>query len=456
MKKNKNCIAWGMTAFLVIAGSLLAYYTLFHLDNLKGVFAQVIAICMPIIDGIVLAYLLTPLVNYFERKFINPLFKLTNIKLRSTNIRAISVIMTYVLAIVIIYGFMILVIPQVTNSIMTIVYQFPAYVDTLIYWVSQLLADNPEIETYIVDLLNHYSEDLSMFLNTTVLPQVNTIIRTVTTSFFSVFNVLWDFIIGIIISIYILFSKEKFAAQFKKLAYALFSIDTANRVIHNLRFSNKTFGGFFVGKILDSAIIGVICFICTSFMGTPFYVLVSVIVGVTNIIPFFGPFIGAIPCTILILLAEPIQALYFVIFILILQQVDGNIIGPKILGDSTGLSSFWVIFSITLFGGLFDLLGMIIGVPVFAVIFAFIKSSAETKLSQKGLPVDTSIYMKLLYIHPEDYAVENFSEEDKKPSFYITNFLVKNKRQKSKKEVKIKDIESIENIEEPFDEYDGE
>ncbi len=429
---------------------MLAYYALFHLENLKGALGQFISISMPIIDGLVLAYLLTPLVNYIERKFIMPVLRHFKWKFGNTRIRAISVVLTYILAVVVVYGFMILVIPQVTNSIMTIVYQFPAYVDTLIYWVSELLEDNPDISSYIIGLLNDYSTDIEGFINTTVLPQLNNLIKTVTTSVFTIFNVLWDFIIGIIISIYVLFSKEKFAAQFKKVAYALFHVETANRLIHNIRFSNKTFGGFFVGKILDSAIIGVICFICTSFMGTPFYVLVSVIVGVTNIIPFFGPFIGAIPCTILILLAEPIQALYFVIFILILQQVDGNIIGPKILGDSTGLSSFWVIFSITLFGGLFGLLGMIIGVPVFAVLFAFIKSSAETKLSQKGLPTETSTYMKLLYIHPENYEIENFSEEDKKPSSYITNFLVRNKRQKIRKTVKTKENANI------TDEYDGE
>lgn len=450
MKKNKHCIAWGLTAFLVIVGSMLAYYALFHLENLKGAAAQLISISMPIIDGLVLAYLLTPLVNYIERKFIMPILKHFNWKLRAMRVRAISVVLTYILAVVVVYGFMILVIPQVTNSIMTIVYQFPAYVDTLIYWVSELLEDNPEISSYIVGLLNDYSTDIEGFINTTVLPQLNNLLKTVTASVFSIFNILWDFIIGVIISIYVLFSKEKFSAQFKKVAYAMLQVETANRLIHNLRFSNKTFGGFFVGKILDSAIIGVICFICTSFMGTPFYVLVSVIVGVTNIIPFFGPFIGAIPCTILILLAEPIQALYFVIFILILQQVDGNIIGPKILGDSTGLSSFWVIFSITLFGGLFGLLGMIIGVPVFAVLFAFIKSSTETKLSHKGLPTETSVYMKLLYIHPEDYKVENFSEEDKKPSFYITNFLVNNKKQKIKRDRKIKEDSRV------SDEYDGE
>ncbi len=436
---------------MVIVGSMLAYYALFHLENLKGAVSQVISISMPIIDGLVLAYLLTPLVNYFERKLINPILRHFNWKLRATRIRAISVVLTYILAVVVVYGFMILVIPQVTNSIMTIVYQFPAYVDTLIYWVSKLLEDNPAIANYIIDILSGYSTDIEGFINTTVLPQLNNLLKTLTTSVFSVLNVLWDFIIGIIISVYVLFGKEKFAAQFKKIAYSLFHVETANRLIHNLRFSNKTFGGFFVGKILDSAIIGVICFICTSFMGTPFYVLVSVIVSVTNIIPFFGPFIGAIPCTILILLAEPIQALYFVIFVFILQQVDGNIIGPKILGNSTGLSSFWVIFSITLFGGLFGLLGMIIGVPVFAVLFAFMKSSAETRLAQKGLPTETSVYLKLLYIHPENHELENFSEEDKKPSSYITNFLVNTKRQKSKK-----DSSKSKHVLKETDEYDGE
>ena len=246
MKKNKHCIAWGLKAFFVIVGSMLAYYALFHLENLKGAVGQVISISMPIIDGLVLAYLLTPLVNFIERKFINPILKNFKPKLRFTHVRAISVILTYILAVVVVYGFMILVIPQVTNSIMTIVYQFPAYVDTLIYWVSKLLDDNPDIAAYIIELLSGYSTDIEGFINTTVLPQLNNLLKTVTTSVFSIFNILWDFIIGIIISIYVLFSKEKFAAQFKKVAYAVFHIETANRIIHNLRFYNKKFVGFFV------------------------------------------------------------------------------------------------------------------------------------------------------------------------------------------------------------------
>ena len=168
-------------------------------------------------------------------------------------------------------------------------------------------------------------------------------------------------------------SKERFAGQIKKVIYAVFERDTANITIRNFRFTHRTFIGFLPGKVIDSICIGILCFIGTSIMGTPYPALVSVIIGVTNIIPFFGPFLGAIPSTILIFVVDPMHPLncvYFVIFVFVLQQFDGNILGPKILGDSTGLTGFWVIFAITLFGGLYGVLGMIVGVPIFAVIYA--------------------------------------------------------------------------------------
>jgi predicted PurR-regulated permease PerM len=208
---------------------------------------------------------------------------------------------------------------------------------------------------------------------------------TVSMSVVSILKELWNLVIGIIISFYLLGSKEKYAAQAKKIVYAFFSLETANRFISNTRFANKTFGGFFVGKIIDSIIIGILCFICTSIMGTPFCVLISVIVGVTNIIPFFGPFIGAIPGAILILTVDPMQALYFVIFIFILQQFDGNILGPAILGQSTGLGSIWVLFSILIFGDLFGFVGMIIGVPTFAVIYYLISKYVFKKLKEREM-----------------------------------------------------------------------
>jgi len=220
----------------------------------------------------------------------------------------------------------------------------------------------------------------------------------VSLSVINVLALLWDFIIGVVIAIYVLISKEKFTGQAKKIAYAVFERDTANAVIRNFRFTHKTFIGFVSGKILDSIIIGILCFIGTTMLNTPYAVLVSVVIGVTNVIPFFGPFLGAIPCTILIFVVDPmhpLNVLYFVIFILALQQFDGNILGPRILGGSTGITGFWVIFSITVFGGLFGVIGMIIGVPIFAVIYAAIKSLVNASLQKKTMPSEIELYINL-------------------------------------------------------------
>lgn len=425
MKKNNKYIGWGVTAFLVILASLIAYYVMYHFESLKDSITNIIVILMPIIDGVILAYILTPLLNALERKIVKPFFQFIHCSHKKKQLRMVSILLTMAVVIVVIYSFFSMAIPQIINSIKTIVYQFPTYVDTLTFWISQLLNDNPEIESFVTDAISQYSVYIEDFINAKVLPQLNNIIMIISMSVYSIFKEFWNFIIGFIISIYVLGSKEIFAAQAKKILYAFLSVESANRLISNARFSNKTFCGFFVGKILDSIIIGIICFVVTSIMGTPFNVLISVIIGVTNIIPFFGPFLGAIPSILLILFIDPIQALYFLLFVLILQQVDGNIIGPKILGNSTGLSSFWVIFSITLFGGFLGVFGMIIGVPIFAVIFAFIKSLVESKLALKELPSETSSYLKLLYIDVEKKDVVAFSEDDKKPFSNITQILVK-------------------------------
>ena len=292
-----------------------------------------------------------------------------------------------------------------------------------------------------MDFLAQYSMDFTTMINTKVLPQLNSIgnvtemlskfsgvinvITSVSMSVYSILKEVWNLVIGFIISIYLLASKELFAAQAKKVVYAFVSVKRANRFLSNVRFANKTFGGFFIGKILDSIIIGVICFAVTSILKMPFCVLISVIIGVTNIIPFFGPFLGAIPSTLLILFIDPLQALYFVIFVIILQQVDGNIIGPKILGSSTGLSSFWVIFSITFFGGIWGIVGMIVGVPIFAILFAFMKSLIETRLSARNLSPETKKYLRLLYIDADSSEFVEFPENAKKPFADITQILVK-------------------------------
>lgn len=409
---EKKYIYFGITAFLVIAASICFYYLLFHGANISSGFHTFVSITMPILDGFLLAYLLTPVLNAIEKKCVIPLCRRCRIDVSSKKkikkrVRGISIILTIIVVVLALYCFFATIIPQLVRSIQSIIFQFPIYINNLASWITNLLADNPDIESAVMELLDKYSVELNNYLNQSLLPKMNELIRDVSLSFLSFLMRLWNLIIGFIISIYILGSKELFAGQAKKMAYALFETKTANAVISDVRFTHRTFSGFMVGKVIDSIIIGCICFAGTSIMGTPYGVLVSVIIGITNVIPFFGPYLGAIPSALLILMVNPLQCLYFIIFILILQQFDGNVLGPKILGDSTGLSGFWVIFSITLFGGMFGILGMIVGVPVFAVIYAAIRALINQLLAKKDLPTDTATYMNVGAINDTDFVPYN-------------------------------------------------
>lgn len=398
IKWKNQYVKWGLTALLVIIGSIMFYYLLFHSSNIKSAFNIIVGIMMPVVFGFILAYLLTPVLNTIEQKVLYPLRKVLKLKDRPKTpqrTRMLSVLTTALLFYLVIHLLISMLVSQIVPSIQNIVSNFDTYMTNFTNWMNQLLADNPDIKDYAIGLINRYSVELERFLNETVLTKSSELIKTVSLSVLGIFKTLWNFIIGFIISIYILGSKEKFAIQAKKLIYAIFQADNANVIINNFRFAHNTFIGFISGKILDSLIIGMLCLIGTTLLQTPYAALISVIIGVTNIIPFFGPFLGAIPSAVLILVVDPMHPLncvYFVIFILILQQVDGNLIGPKILGDSTGLSGFWVIFAITLFGGLFNVLGMIVGVPIFAIIYAAVRSYVNSALVKKKMPIKSSVY----------------------------------------------------------------
>ena len=396
LKYNKKYLYWGITAFLVIACSILFYYVLFHRSSFTGGIGKIIQISMPIIDGFVLAYLITPILNKIEKCIIKPLYLKANIPMTPKSkrrMRAMSILLTIVLILVVLYEFFGLIIPEVVRSIQSIIFQMPMYINNLTNWALGLIKDNPDLEAAVNQLINQYSVKILDYVNTNLLPHINGLIKTLSLSVLGIFKALWNFVIGFILSIYVLGSKEKFAGQAKKIAYALFDRKAGNEIISNFRFIHSTFIGFIGGKIVDSIIIGIICFVCTSIIGTPYAILVSVIIGVTNIIPFFGPWIGGIPSALLVLMVDPVQALYFAILILVIQQFDGNILGPKILGDSTGLSGFWVIFAITIFSGLFGVLGMVVGVPIFAVIYVGVKSVVDRLLRKKDLPTEIQPYM---------------------------------------------------------------
>ncbi len=405
-KINNKYFCWGLTAFLVFAAAITFYYFIFHSSNIKAGLGTVMNILMPVVFGLVIAYLLTPVLNFVEDKMLVPLCNKCRIKetiKRKKIIRGIGILITAFLFVALIYMLFFMLISQIVPSVEGLIVNFDSYTNNVIKWIDQTLQDNPEISDYIIKTLDKFSEQFEEWL-TELIPSTAALIRTVSSSVINVLDVLWDFIIGFVISIYVLASKELFAAQAKKFTYAVFEKDTANTVVRNFRFTHQTFIGFIGGKIVDSIIIGILCFIGTSVLKTPYAVLVSVIIGVTNVIPFFGPYLGAIPSAILIFVVDPMHPLncvYFLIFILILQQFDGNILGPKILGSSTGLTGFWVIFAITLFGGLFGILGMIVGVPIFAVIYAAAKSIINTMLEQKKLPKETAEYEKVDYIDEE-------------------------------------------------------
>ncbi len=437
---DKKYVRIGITAFIVIAASICFYYLIFHGDRFSVQINALIKVLSPIIYGIVIAYLLTPLVNSIEFHILLPLFTgetrpLTEKKQKF--MRFFSIMVTYIIVGFLIYGFFSILIPNIIFSVESISYQFPYYIQNLTKWSAKFLDDNPDIEMMVIHFLDTYSEEFSGYLNNSIVPQLETVLKQVSLSMLSLFKILWNFIIGFIISIYVLFNKELFAAQAKKITFALFNTQTANNIIKDIRFTSDTFIGFISGKIVDSFIIGCICFAGTRIMEIPYALLISVIVGVTNIIPFFGPYLGAIPSAILILMVNPVKCIYFIFFILILQQVDGNFIGPRILGESTGLSGFWVIFSITIFGGLMGVPGMIIGVPFFAVLYALVRRITNRMLSKRGLPTESDKYRDVDYIGDEKLFIPR-EDNHKRIRFFRL-------KKKQKKETKLPDRESDNN-----------
>ena len=418
--KNNKYFRWGLTAFLTIAASICFYYLLFHGNSIKTGFHTITGILMPVLYGLVTAYLLTPVLNYIETKLLFPLcrkLKVKENKKRNSIVRGIGILITAFLFIALIYSLVAMMLSQIVPSIVNIASNFDTYISNFTKWISKIMDDNPDLGRQITLLIDKYSVELENWLNDTVLTKTSQVIMTVSLSVINILKGLWDFIIGFVISIYVLASKEKFAGQAKKMAYAFFEQKSANRLIKSFRFTHNTFIGFIGGKIVDSFIIGCLCFIGTTLLQTPYAALVSVIVGVTNIIPFFGPYLGAIPSAILILVVDPMHPLncvYFVLFILVLQQFDGNFLGPKILGDSTGLSSFLVIVAILIGGGIFGIPGMIIGVPVFAVLYAALGRLVHISLIYKQVPDEEQKYTNIDCLDPETHEPVLFPAEEPK------------------------------------------
>lgn len=395
-KMQNKYVLWGLTLFCVCAALMLLFFVIYRWDYIFGFIKTLFTILMPFIYGFAIAYLMNPVVNFFEHKVYDKLIE----KIGKKEVKGkLSRIFALVTSTVVFLGLLVAVFsflfPEILKSLQMLVTNMNIYLSNTKEMIIDLFGGSEEIREFINDNYGRFSDFLNTWLTNGVFNDAMTILGN---GIFGTLKVIYNFVIGYIISIYVLFDKEKFKAQVKKILYTIFDNERVNIIIENTLYTDKIFGNFFNGKLIDSLIIGVVCFIAMVILKMPYALIVSVIVGVTNIIPYFGPFIGAIPSAFLILLVDPGACILFLIFITILQQIDGNIIGPKILGGRIGLSSFWVLFSLLIFGGLFGFIGMLLGVPIFSIIYSFVNGLIKKRLEAKHLPVDSKDYENLISV----------------------------------------------------------
>lgn len=398
-KIQNEYIYWGITVLSVIALGILFYFTILRFDNIIKIIGKILYIFRPLLYGIIIAFILTQSFNFFNRKFTKLLSKRSKdtIKVKKES-KIISISISILILLLILFWIFYLLIPKLLISVVGIVEMLPDSIVKVESWLENILKGNPAIENIILTMINDSSKSILSYLSEGILPKMENIVTTVTVGLNGMYEFLRDFTIGIVFSVYLLINKNKYVSEMKKFIYTFLGIKKGNSLLQGARYSYKIFNGFIKGKLLTSVALGIVCYIAMILFKMPYAALISLIVAITNIIPFFGPIIGWVPGVILLLLINPIQALYFTIIIIVLQQIEGNILSPKIVGDSIGLSGFWVLFSIMIFGGIFGLVGMIIGVPIFAIFYHFASYQLKKYLAKKDLPSETADYEDLKYI----------------------------------------------------------
>lgn len=370
-----------LAIFGAISLSIVVFFVLYRFRGIGDVVHKLTDILAPFIYGGVVAYLLRPMCNHYERGLRR---LLPGKSKRLANSLAVG--LSLITGLLIVYALIIMVAPQLYQSVLTLWNSLPGKISDLLVWARATFAENEELIN-LLNRLNLLYSDLESWSQNTLIPYLSSIMGIVSglsSSVYRVFMFLYNLLIGLIVACYLLASRKKFARQSVLIIRSVLQPRWADLVLNEVAFVDRMFGGFIDGKLLDSAIIGVLCYFGCLIFRFPNALLVSAIVGITNIIPFFGPFIGGIPATLLIMIESPIKGLWFAVFVLALQQLDGNVIGPKILGNRTGLSSFWVLFAIVLCGGLWGLPGMLICVPAFAVFYNTVKKLVRRGLYRKG------------------------------------------------------------------------
>ena len=392
MEENKNqrfsqIISKSMSQLIVILLAIIIFFAFYRFSQIMSVFKLILGTIQPILIGLCLGYVLKRPQKFFHKK-IYKLFTKHRIikkeKKRESISKGLSIFIAMIMFLVTIYILIIMAVPEIVENIFRVTDTLPEQVNRLIRWVSARMEENSKYADMFEKILKEATDYITRWVKNDMMTQIGQL----ASGIISAVSVFVNAVVGVIVAVYVLSSKETFAKQGKKLIYAIFKEKHAEKILKEFKKSDDIFGGFISGKIIDSLIIGALCFIGLTILNMPYTMLVSTIVGVTNVIPFFGPYIGAVPSAILILLADPKKGLIFIVFIILLQQLDGNIIGPKILGESTGLTPFWVVFSILLGGGLFGIIGMLFGVPTFAVIYNLIAEIVNDRIKNKNISPD--------------------------------------------------------------------
>ena len=400
--KNEIYFKWGITAVAVIVIALVISLIFSKLGIIASALKTIVSTVSSVLYGVVMAFLMAPVydrIGEWVAEILSSFFP--KWKKSDKWAKFIATLACLIILIFVIFALIMMIIPELVNSITNVIGYAPDGMSNLENWLKDILNKNPDLEKLVIGNYQDISERISDIATTTVLPNVNTYIKNLSSGVINALGVVVNIIIGMMVMMYLLNMKTTLSSQAKKIVYSLAGVKIGNEIVTEARYIKNMFEKFIVGKIIDSIIIGIINYFFMVIIHMPYALLISVVVGVTNVIPFFGPFIGAIPSIVLLLLVSPITALQFAVWILVLQQVDGNIIGPKILGQTTGLPSFWVLFSILLFGGLFGIVGMIIAVPTWAIIYRTISRVSEHFLRKKGLEPDSGSYVNLDYIDEE-------------------------------------------------------
>lgn len=390
MKKllDNKVVQIGIMAFLVIAACILFTFVLIHVKDILEFFSSIIKIMMPLIFGLVLAYIMHPIVNLFDKKVFKKVDK-------ETTRRNLSILCTLFAILGLFVALFSIVLPELFQSIQSLIINVPDYLKEFEIYILDWLNDNQELKASVMQNYDKVAEYILNAANNVVLPVVDNIVNGLSTGIIGAVSFIFNLVVGLVFAVYLLANTKKFGAGIRKTLYSFFNVDKVNGFINEVKHINHVFGQFMVGKVCDSSIVAMSTFLFLLIFGYPYPLLIAVIIGLTDLIPYFGPYIGTIPSALLICLVDPIKALTFILWIIVLQQIDSNLITPRIQTKATGLPSFWVLFAITLFGGLFGIIGLLIAVPCFTIIYELACEFVDNNLKKKNMPTEVEYYTKI-------------------------------------------------------------